>query len=118
MTDIDDQSQAPKPFGMLVRDEPSKQDQQIEELQEQLARERDGRNEDRFVGIVCMVALLDVVFFTVMPTFGGPIALLILELLILIPLARRMGMEEIATLLGRVLDRMVSKGNDGDGNAT
>lgn len=34
--------------------------------------------------------LLDIVFFTVMPTFGGPIALLILELLILIPMAKRM----------------------------
>jgi hypothetical protein len=90
--------------------EVSKQDRQIEELQQQLARERDGRNEDRFVGIVCLVMLLDVVFFTVMPTFGGPIALLILELLILIPLARRMGMQEIATLLGRVLDRMVDRG--------
>lgn len=115
---IDEEAKPRKTFGALVQGEPSKQAQQIEELQEQLARERDGRNEDRFVGIVCMVALLDVVFFTVMPTFGGPIALLILELLILIPLARRMGMQEIATLLGRVLDRMVTKGNDGDGNAT
>lgn len=103
-----------KGFDILLRKaeatEVSKQDRQIEELQEQLTKERDGRNEDRFVGIVCLVMLLDVVFFTVMPTFGGPIALLILELLILIPLAKRMGMQEIATMLGRVLDRMVDRG--------
>lgn len=102
-----------KGFDVLVQEEPSKQDQQIEELQEQLERERDGRNEDRFVGIVCLVLLLDVVFFSVMPTFGGPLALLVLELLILIPLARRMGMQEVAQILDRVLQRMAGKTGDG-----
>ena len=40
-----------------------KQDQLIEKLQEQLTKEKDGRNEDRFVGIVLLVLLLDVVAF-------------------------------------------------------
>lgn len=105
---------AVKGFRVLVEKEPSPQDQQIQELQAKLVYERDARLEERFVFIVVAVLLLDVVFFTVMPTFGGPIALLILELLVLIPLAKRMGMEEIARVLGRVLDRMVSKGNEGD----
>jgi len=100
-------------FSSLVSNEPSKQEKQIDELQEQLAEEKDARKEERFVFIVLLIMLLDVVFFTVMPTFGGPIALLILELLILIPLARRMGMEEMAKLLNRVLDRMVNTGKDG-----
>ncbi|MER9180517.1 hypothetical protein [Mesorhizobium sp. M0408] len=102
-----------KGFGALVSSEPSPKDKQIEELQAKLAHERDARLEERFIFIVIAVMLLDVVFFTLMPTFGGPIALLILELLVLIPLAKRMGMEEIATILGRVLDRMVAKGGDG-----
>jgi len=76
-----------KSFADLVSAEPSTLERQIEELQSQLARERDGRNEDRFVGVVCLVILLNVVFFSVMPTFGGTLALLVLELLILIPLA-------------------------------
>ena len=63
--------------------------------------------------IVLIVLLLDVVFFTVMPTFGGPLALFVLELLILIPLAKRMGMEEIAQLISRVLDGMTNKVKDG-----
>ncbi|MCC0048527.1 MAG: hypothetical protein H6882_05115 [Rhodobiaceae bacterium] len=108
---------APKPtkdkaFSALTSLAVTAQDKQIQELQEQLERERDGRNEDRFVGIVCLVILLDIVVFTIMPTFGGPIALLVLELLILIPLARRMGMEEVAQLLSRVLDRMAGKAGD------
>ncbi|WP_339760075.1 hypothetical protein [uncultured Hoeflea sp.] len=101
-----------KSFGAMVSPEPSNQDKLIEELQEQLEHERDGRKEDRFMGIVCLVLLLDVVFFTVMPTFGGPLALLVLELLILIPLARRMGMEEVAQISSRVLDRLSGKAGD------
>lgn len=106
-------SPATKGFRILVEEEPSPQDKQIQELQAKLIYEKDARLEERFVYLVVAVMLLDVVFFTVMPTFGGPIALLILELLVLIPLAKRMGMEEIARILGRVLDRMVAKGGDG-----
>jgi hypothetical protein len=98
-----------KDFGVITTPEPTPQEKQIEELQEQLAHERDARKEDRFVFIVAGVLLFDVVFFSLMPTFGGPIALLLLQLLILIPLARRMGMEEIARILSRVLDRMADR---------
>lgn len=101
-----------KTFDMLVSGEPTQRDRQIQELEARLEKERDGRREDRFVGVVLLVLLLDVVFFSVMPTFGGPLALLVLELLILIPLARRMGMEEIAQILSSVLHRMAGKAGD------
>ncbi len=97
-----------KGFDVLVQDEPSKKDKQIEELQEQLAHECDGRREDRFVGIVFLILLLDVVFFTVI-SFGGALAILVLELLILIPLAQRMGMEEVAQIISSVLNRLAGK---------
>lgn len=108
----EDAPKATMGFSALVAEKPSKRDQLIEELQDQLEAERDGRNEDRFVCIVCLVMLLDVVFFTVMPTFGGPLALLVLELLILIPLAKRMGMQEISQILSSVLNRMAGKAGD------
>jgi hypothetical protein len=98
----------------LLSQEPSKLHAQIAQLQEELAKERDARREERFVFIVLTVLLLDIVFFSVMESFGGPLALLILELLILIPLARRMGMEEIAALLDRVLSRVIAKSDDGE----
>lgn len=103
-----------KSFDTLVSLEVSKRDQQISELQDKLTHEEDARKEERFVFIVTAVLLLDIVFFTVMPSFGGPLALLILELLILIPLAKRMGMEEIARILSRVLDRMANKSADSE----
>lgn len=87
----------------------TKRDQQIEELQEKLTQEQDARREERFVFIVLFILLLDVVFFSVMPTFGGPLALAVLELLILIPLARRMGMEEIAGIIARVIDNVAGR---------
>lgn len=90
----------------LTEADQSPRDDLIQQLQEELTQERDKRKEDRFVGIVLIILLFDIVFFTVMPTFGGPLAVLVLQLLILIPLARRMGMEGIALMIDRVLDRM------------
>lgn len=98
-----------EPLDELFSDEPTPRDQQIQTLQEDLANERDARREERFIFIVILVLLLDIVFFSVMSSFGGPLALLILELLILIPLAKRMGMEEIAAIYSRVLDNVAAK---------
>lgn len=113
--DDDAEVKAPDVLKALAAEEPTQKDAQIEELQQDLAEERDARLEERFIFIVVCVLLLDIVFFSVMPSFGGPIALLILQLLILIPLARRMGMQEIVTMLDRVLSRIVGKANDGGG---
>ena len=107
----DDKSVGTATFDALVKDEPTKQDKQIERLQKLLTSEQDGRREDRFVGLVLLILLLDVVFFTVV-SFGGALALLVLELLILVPLARRMGMEEIAQIISSVLHRLAGKASD------
>lgn len=94
--------------------EVTKRDEQIQALQEELTQERDARREERFVFIVIAILLLNVVFFSVMETFGGPLALLVVELIILIPLARRMGMEEIAGTINRVIDNVAGKANTKD----
>ncbi len=104
----------PETLGEIFADEPTPRDALVKDLQESLADIRDARREERFVFIVICVLLLDVVFFTVMPSFGGPLALLILELLVLIPLAKRMGMEEIAKMLDRVVNRIIPGNNSSD----
>jgi len=96
----------------LIDDAPSQKDEQINQLQNRLSYEQDARREERFVFIITVVLLLDVVFFSVMDTFGGPIALLVLELMILIPLAKRMGMEELATIFYSVLNRITGSIKD------
>lgn len=109
MTDIQTSPPRTKSMSGLAESKPSKQEQQIQELQDDLAAEKDARQEDRFFFIIIIVILFDIVFFTLMPTFGGPLALLVLQLLILIPLARRMGMEEIAGILNGVITRLAGK---------
>ncbi|MGL5446457.1 MAG: hypothetical protein ACRDBL_04020 [Rhabdaerophilum sp.] len=101
-------------FDIVLTESPDKKDEQIAELQQKLAASQDARREDLFLFIVVSVILLDIVFFSVMPTFGGPIALVLLQALILVPLARRMGMEEVAQLLSRVLDRLADKAKRGE----
>ncbi len=103
-----------KPITASAQGKASTQEQQISELEEQLAHEKDVRREERFFFIVIVLLLFNIVFFTVMPSSGGPLALLVLELLILIPLARRMGMQEMARILNRVFDRIADKGADGE----
>lgn len=109
MTQNDDAGSAGKSFSSVFNHDSSLIDQQLAELQEKLEYEKDARKEDQFFFVVVCVILLNVVFFSVMPTLGGPLALLLLQLLILIPLARKMGMEEIATILSRVIDRIAGK---------
>ncbi|UCA46161.1 hypothetical protein [Pseudochrobactrum sp. XF203] len=99
-------------FSDIFSDTSDLRDEQIAELQERLTAEKDARNEERFIFIAVTVILLNVVFFSVMPSFGGPIALLILELLVLIPLASRLGMEEVKQILSRALDRVASNAQD------
>lgn len=106
---LDKKPDSDEDFSALLTDQPTKRDQQIAELQEALTNERDARREERFIFVILFILLFDVVFFTVMPSFGGPIAILVLQLLILIPLARRMGMEEIAQSVDRVLNRVAGK---------
>ena len=89
----------------ITKGESAQPADQLAELQFKHARERDARREDWFMAIVLIIIIFDVMFFSVMPSFGGPIALVILQLLFLIPLATRLGMQEIAKIIGRVLER-------------
>jgi len=99
-------------FNAIPDSEPEKLAQQIERLEEELQDVKDGRLEERFVFVVVVILLLNVVFFSVLPNFAGPVAMVVLELLILVPIARRMGMQEMSELLDRILHR-ATKGFSG-----
>jgi len=92
-------------FKNIPGSEPDEKSRRIEQLEEELQRVKDERSEDRFMFVVVIIVLLDVVFFSVSPNFSGPVALLILELLILIPLAKRLGMEEISEMINAIIHR-------------
>jgi hypothetical protein len=100
-------------FDDIIPQVEDKKDSQIEELQNRLASEKDARLEERFVWIILLCGLLDVVFFTIIPSWSGPLCLLLLELLVFIPLAKRMGVEEIAVILTNVMDGVAKRARDG-----
>lgn len=56
---------------LLKSAQPSKTDQQIEQLQKELEKERDARREERFIGIVILTLLLDIILFTFLPSVSG-----------------------------------------------
>lgn len=75
-------------WAALTSDSPTDKDRQILELQEKLVAEIDARKEDRFFFVVVCVLLFNIMIFSSMENTSGPIAILILELLVLLPLAR------------------------------
>ena len=83
----------------------NKKDDALAELEEKLQHARDSHREERFVWIVIVVILLDIVL---MGNINGllSIGLLIFEVPLLIVLARRNGVEEAAQLFDGVLEKI------------
>jgi len=79
------------------------------ELSQRVEALEDARNEERFIFIMLIIILLDVVFFTVIPTWTGPLGLICIEIVVLFILAKKMGMEDTCALIDKLLNRVVEK---------
>ncbi len=95
-------------FASLQGDEPpskgaEKKDAALEALGESLTAEQRAQREERFIWIVIVVILVDVIWFrnASNPTF--PIAILILELVALMVIARRLKVDVYVSLVERIL---------------
>src|SRR3990167_787253 len=78
-----------------------KKDAAIEALQDKLEKEIALRKEERFCWIVVFITLLNAFFFARFDNWGSPIALLILELIPLVILARKFGVPDLTNLLDK-----------------
>jgi hypothetical protein len=87
----------------------TEKDKQIQELQKSLSEEKTARKQERFYGIVCFVILLDSLLFPPMKSWGGPLSILILELILLVPLARITNVEEVEKLIDQIFYIFSSK---------
>ena len=87
----------------LLSDEPGQHDQQIQGLSKDVARERDARKEARLVWILISLILLNVAFFSSMQSILGPLVIGVLELVVLVIIAQRMGKEEVVQLVDRLI---------------
>lgn len=84
-------------------------DDQIAVLEQDLQKEKDGRKEDRFVFLLVLIIIGDVWSFFYMHVWSAPFALLILEALLLLVVARRLGVDHVAVFMDRLLNKAVEK---------
>nr|WP_299241351.1 hypothetical protein [uncultured Halomonas sp.] len=76
------------------------------ELEKELAGEKDGRREDRFMFVIALVVIFDVWAMQDVDTWTLPVVVGIVELFALLIFARRMGVEEIHFWLNQLLPRI------------
>jgi hypothetical protein len=76
-------------------------DAAINELAQKLEEITESRNEERFCWCLAFIVLLDVYFFAGLEGWGAPISIFLLELVLLIILARRFGVEDLTNILDK-----------------
>jgi hypothetical protein len=83
---------------------PSKTDETIAQLESKIQELDERLLEDRFCSFLVIMILLDVIFFFHMENWGGPIAILFLEVVLLIIMGRKMGVDDIRMVTDKLLD--------------
>ncbi|HEX3860358.1 MAG TPA: hypothetical protein VHY35_01545 [Stellaceae bacterium] len=96
--------------------EPDSKDKEIESLQVRVQTLTDEKYEERFIWIVVLIIIVDIGVFPSMNNWGAPIAILVIEIILMAILAKRLGVEEVTMLLARTIDgwarRRDAKGDD------
>lgn len=85
------------------------EDNQVAQLEEALEGEKAARRQERFATVLVAIILIDIHVFSSMPTWGGPIAILILEVLLLILLGRKLDIPDVE----RWIDRWLNSSKNG-----
>ena len=80
-------------FAALKQESQKSDTDSLEALGKELQREKDGRREERFIFILVIVILLNITVLPIMSHWSGPIALLILQFLLLILLCNKDGIK-------------------------
>jgi hypothetical protein len=78
-------------------------------LQEQLTRERDKRGEERFAWFASSNVVADLVVFPTLTTWSAAISIAIIQILLLIVLGRKWGVDDIWTLTEKMIDKWDGK---------
>ena len=75
-------------------------DAQLAKIEDDLSKEKDSRLKERFPWIVGFLVLLDLYFFPQMSSLGI-FFIFLLELILLVPIAKWLGIQEVITVLDR-----------------
>lgn len=82
-------------------------------LGDELEAVKDARKEERFLWILIVTILLDVIWFADSSNPTLPVVVLILQLVVLVIIARRMGIDDVVGLIDRLLHSVGSKAGGG-----
>jgi hypothetical protein len=83
---------------------PSVKDENIAALEKIAEDLRDKIAEERFIFSVLALIFADAHIFSHMASWGGPVAILVLEVVVLVVLARRCGVQDVQRLMDRILE--------------
>ena len=83
-------------------------DESAAALEQQLQKETDGRQEDKFYSIAIGTILVDMAMFQHLPWIGI-ICIFLLELVILLGLAKRLGNEHVTILLDYLFHKLCER---------
>lgn len=78
----------------------------LDDLANQLERERDARKEERFLFVVALIVVADAFMFSLMENWAGALVIGIIELVGLAVMARKWGVQEVSQFLAMFFQRL------------
>lgn len=81
----------------------------LEAIQQELEKERDARKEERFIWLCAVLLLFDIFAFKEMETWSGPIIIGVVQIVFIVAIGRKWGMDHIWTLTERLVDKWDGK---------
>lgn len=84
-------------------------DELISSLQEQLIQANDRRGEERFAWFASLNVIADLFVFPSLTSWSAPISIAIIQILLLIVLGRKWGVDDIWTLTEKMIDKWDGK---------
>jgi len=94
-------------------DETTNKDRVISDLEERIQSLEEQLLEERFYWVFLIVIFFDTVFFLHMENWGGPIAILILEVIGLIAFAKKCRVDMIVEIIDKILAYWPGQRNNG-----
>lgn len=89
---------------LKTKDTPSHKDVLIQELETKIFELENSILEERFYWVLVIIIAINIIAFIHMPSWGGPIAILILELFGLLALADKCGVDNVVIIINRIID--------------
>lgn len=84
---------------------PSGIDEALDAVQRELTAEQDARREERFVWMCVVIMLFDIFTFKEMETWSGPVIIGVIQVIFIIAVGRKWGMDHIWTITERIVDK-------------